>query len=55
MKTWELLEMVLKKPLEEVVDLVTGEWKCGFCKDKKKYFSKEKLLEAAKEKANDNK
>lgn len=42
--------MVLKKPLEEIVDLATGNWKCGFCEGKKKYFEKEKILEALKEK-----
>ena len=41
MKTWEIIETVLKKPLEEMVDITTGNWKCSVCKSKKKYFSKD--------------
>ncbi len=50
MKTWEIIETVLKKPLEEIVDITTGNWKCSVCKSKKKYFSKESILSALKEK-----
>lgn len=50
MKNWQLMEIILKKPLEEIVDIVTGKWKCGICKDKQKYFSKESIINALKEK-----
>lgn len=44
------MEIILKKPLEEIVDIVTGKWKCGICKDKQKYFSQESIHQALKEK-----
>ena len=50
METWKLIEIILKKPLEQIVDLATGDWKCGICKDKKKYFSKDSIVDALKEK-----
>lgn len=53
MKNWQLMEIILKKPLEDIVDIVTGKWKCGICKDKQKYFSQEAINEALKEKIND--
>ena len=52
MLDWELFEKILKKPLQELVDLVTGDWKKGICKDKKKFFDKEALLKALREKIN---
>lgn len=55
MKNWQLMEAVLKKPLEEIVDLVTGKWKCGICKDKQKFFSKEAITEALREKKEERK
>lgn len=55
MKNWELLEFILKKPLEEIIDLATGAWKCGMCKEKRKYFSKDVILKAAKEKQKESK
>ena len=29
MKDWELFEVVLKKPLQDIIDLATGNWKKG--------------------------
>lgn len=55
MKNWQLFEQILKKPLEEIVDLITGNWKNGLCKEKKKYFDKESLLKALQEKEVDKK
>ena len=52
MLDWELLEKILKKPLQEIVDLATGDWKKGICKDKKKFFDKETILKALREKIN---
>lgn len=54
MKDWQLFEKILKKPLEQIVDLVTGNWKSGLCKDKKKFFDKDVLLKALKEKTEEN-
>ncbi|MGL4997395.1 MAG: hypothetical protein ACRC5T_00170 [Cetobacterium sp.] len=48
--TWKIMEMILKKPLEDVIDLITGNWNVKFCAEKRKFFSKEALIEAAKEK-----
>lgn len=53
MKDWEFFEKILKKPLEQIVDLLTMNWKKGLCKDKQKYFDKEVLLKALKEKNNE--
>lgn len=53
LKNWELIELILKKPLEQIIDLATGDWKCGICKDKKKFFSKEAVEGALKEKTID--
>lgn len=50
MTNWEMLELILKKPLEDIVDIVTGKWKCGMCETKKKFISEEKVHEALKEK-----
>lgn len=50
MKNWELIELILKKPLEQIIDLATGNWKCGMCKEKRNYFSKEAIKEALEEK-----
>ena len=55
MKNWQIMEIILKKPLEEIVDVITGKWKCGICKDKQKYFSKESIYQALKEKQEDGK
>ena len=55
MKNWQLFEQILKKPLEEIVDLITGNWKNSLCKEKKKYFDKEILLKALQEKEVDKK
>ncbi|EFE86037.1 hypothetical protein FUSPEROL_02078 [Fusobacterium periodonticum ATCC 33693] len=52
MLDWELFEKILKKPLQEIIDLTTGDWKKGICKDKKKFFDKEALLRALREKIN---
>jgi hypothetical protein len=53
LKDWEFFEKILKKPLEQIVDLLTMNWKKGLCKDKQKYFDKEVLLKALKEKNNE--
>ena len=50
MKNWKIIEMILKKPLEEIVDITTGKFKCGVCKNKQKYFSEKAIYEALKEK-----
>lgn len=47
---WKIIEIILRKPLEEIIDVVTGEWKCAPCKAKQKYISKDAVLEALKEK-----
>lgn len=52
MKDWEFFEKILKKPLEQIVDVITRNWKNGLCKDKKKFFDKEVLLKALEEKNN---
>lgn len=48
---WEFLEIILKKPLEEIID-IAGNWKCKPCNDKLKYISKDSIYEALKEKIN---
>lgn len=50
MNNWEFFEHILKKPLQELVDLTTGDWKKNVCKDKQKFFDKDALLNALKEK-----
>lgn len=50
METWKIIEIIFNKEIEKIIDVATGKWICGTCKDKKKYFSKEAVLEAAKEK-----
>ncbi|MGL5713241.1 MAG: hypothetical protein ACRCX2_09495 [Paraclostridium sp.] len=50
METWKVLEQILGKPLETIVDVVSGRWLCGICPDKQKFFSKEAILKATKEK-----
>ncbi|MGL5714442.1 MAG: hypothetical protein ACRCX2_15595 [Paraclostridium sp.] len=52
METWKIIEIVLKKPIEQIVDVITGKWLCEPCKTKKIYFSKEAILNAALEKKN---
>lgn len=50
MKDWEMFEYLLKKPLQEIIDYATGDWKKGVCKDKKNFFDKDVLFKALKEK-----
>jgi hypothetical protein len=50
METWRIIETILKKPIEQIVDIATGKWVCEPCEDKKIFFSLEAILEAAKEK-----
>lgn len=54
MKAWELIEIMFKKPIEQIIDITTGKWLCEPCKAKKQYISKEAVLEAAKEKNKEN-
>lgn len=51
MKNWELVEEILRKPLESVIDIATGNWKCKPCNDKLKYINEDFIIKAAKEKA----
>lgn len=55
MKTWQIVEIIFKKPLEQIIDISTGKWLCEPCKSKKQYISKEAVLEAAKEKEKEQK
>lgn len=55
MKDWELFEVVLKKPLQDIIDLATGNWKKGLCEDKKNFFDKDILFKALKEKIGNGK
>ena len=50
METWKVLETILGKPLETIVDVVSGKWLCGICPDKQKFWNKDVLLKAAKDK-----
>lgn len=50
MKNWELVEEILRKPLESIIDITTGNWKCKPCNDKLKYINEDFIKEAAKEK-----
>lgn len=50
METWKVLETILGKPLETIVDVVSGNWLCGICPDKKRFFSKDAILDAARQK-----
>lgn len=50
METWQIIESIFKKPIDKIIDITTGKWLCNVCDDKKKYFSKEAILKAAKEK-----
>lgn len=54
METWKILEQILNKPLETIVDVVSGNWLCGLCPGKQKFFSKEAILNAAKDKLKEN-
>lgn len=49
---WKIIEEIFKKPIEEIIDIATGEFKknCGLCKEKQKYFSKEAIKKALEEK-----
>ena len=48
---WEFLEIILKKSLEEIID-IAGNWKCKPCNDKLKNIGKDSIYEALKEKIN---
>lgn len=50
MKNWELVEAILRKPLENVIDITTGNWKCKPCNSKLKYINENFIKDAAKEK-----
>ncbi|AVQ21349.1 Phage protein [Fusobacterium necrophorum subsp. funduliforme] len=54
---WKELQNIVKiafqKNLEDLVDLTTGNWKCGTCKEKAKFLDKELILKALKEKENE--
>lgn len=50
MKNWELVEEILRKPLESIIDITTGNWKCKPCNDKLKFISEDFIKNAAKEK-----
>ncbi|MGL4645322.1 MAG: hypothetical protein ACRCVH_13435 [Vagococcus fluvialis] len=50
METWKVLETILGKPLETIVDVVSGKWLCGICPDKQKFWNKDVLIKAAKDK-----
>ncbi|MGL5709857.1 MAG: hypothetical protein ACRCXX_14415 [Cetobacterium sp.] len=50
METWQIIEAVFKKPINTIIDVATGKWLCNVCDDKKKFWSREAVLKAAKEK-----
>lgn len=50
MKNWELVEEIFRKPLEGIIDITTGNWKCKPCETKLKYVSEDFIKTAAKEK-----
>lgn len=54
METWQILEQILNKPLEKIVDVISGNWLCGICPGKQKFFSKEAILKAARDKTKTN-
>lgn len=45
-----IVKIAFQKNLEDLVDLTTGNWKCGVCKSKSKFIDKDMVWKALKEK-----
>ncbi|MGL5717612.1 MAG: hypothetical protein ACRCX2_31650 [Paraclostridium sp.] len=50
METWQIIEAVFRKPIDKIIDITTGKWLCNVCDDKKKFWNKDVVINAAKEK-----